>query len=280
MVELRQCFRPRKGFVYIQADFDGLELRTLSQVCKTLLGFSHLGDALNAGQDPHLGIASTVLQQPYDSLISRKEEPVVVNARQVGKVANFGFPGGLGGDKLVYFAKKAYKVTITEQEAWALKRTWFVTWPEMPKYFDLIKKALEVGNGTLEQLFTKRLRGGLLFTNGANTLFQGLGADATHRAGWYLSKACYVERQSPLFGSRIVNYPHDEFIIETRDRPEAHDAAIETKRLMLKGANEFLPDVPAKTTPCLMRVWSKKAKPLYNAQGRLIPWEPEGFEYD
>jgi len=55
------------------------------------------------------------------------------------------------------------------------------------------------------------------------------------------------------------------------DGPQAHDVAIELGRLMLLGANEFLPDVPARVEPLLARCWSKKSKPVYS-NGRLVPW--------
>ena len=45
--------------------------------------------------------------------------------------------------------------------------------------------------------------------------------------------------------------------------------------MMVKGANEFLPDVPAKAAPLLARCWSKGAKPRFDANKRLVPWEPK-----
>jgi hypothetical protein len=65
---------------------------------------------------------------------------------------------------------------------------------------------------------------------------------------------------------------HDELIVETNDAPEAHDVAIELGRLMVTGANDFLPDVPARIEPLLARCWSKKAKPTHGSDGRLVPW--------
>ena len=94
---------------------------------------------------------------------------------------------------------------------------------------------------------------------------------------WRICRAQYVERDSPLFNTRTVAFVHDEFVCEG---PEArlHEAAYELARLMREGANLYLPDVPipaAKLKPSGMRRWSKKAVPLFDASGRLIPWAPK-----
>jgi hypothetical protein len=86
-----------------------------------------------------------------------------------------------------------------------------------------------------------------------------------------VSRACYAESASVLYGSRICNMIHDELIVEVTDDESAHDKAIELGRLMVLGANEFLPDVPARVEPLLARCWSKKSKPVFK-DGRLVPW--------
>ena len=101
------------------------------------------------------------------------------------------------------------------------------------------------------------------------------GADATGHAGFLLATGCYVDESSPLFGCRIVNYIHDEFMLEVPDDHRAEPAAKELARVMTIGANQFLPDVPATATPLLARRWSKDAEPTYNEDGALIPWEEE-----
>jgi DNA polymerase I-like protein with 3'-5' exonuclease and polymerase domains len=80
--------------VFLQADYEQLELRTLAQACITLFGFSKLGEALNAGRDPHTEVAARILKKDYEWCIANKKVYEVDMARQTGKVANFGFPGG------------------------------------------------------------------------------------------------------------------------------------------------------------------------------------------
>ncbi len=273
-VGIRECIRPRPGYVYAQADYEGLELHTLAQVCLVLLGQSKLADILNAGRDPHMEVAAKILGVSYEEAISRgTKDPQVYLARQTGKVANFGFPGGLGIKRLVEFAWKLYQVKLTEPEAKILKEVWFSALPEMPYYFEHVNRLPENSIGrTMEQVYVKRYRGGASFCSAANGYFQGLGSDVAKNAGWLISKACYTEPSSVLFGSRIVAFVHDEFLVEVKDDERAHDKAMELSRLMILGADKYLPDVKAKAPPMLMAFWSKQAKTTFNEEGRMIPW--------
>lgn len=268
---------PREGKVFAQGDFSGLELHTLAQVCVTLFGQSHLAEVLNAGLDPHTSVAADILGISYEEAVRRKKigDEELDNARQTGKVLNFGLPGGLGAEKLCLFARKSYGVLLTEDRARELKAQWLDRWPEMRLFFkhvgDLVDE--DTGEALVEQLFSKRLRGGCHYTAAANSYFQGLGADAAKRAHYLVTRACYAEPVNVLYGSRPVNQVHDETILEVDDDSRAHDKAVDLGRLMLLGANEFLPDVPARVEPLLARCWSKKSKPVYK-NGRLVPWQP------
>ena len=288
---IRECFVPRKGRVFAQADYSGLELATLAQACLDLLGHSKLAEMLNAGIDPHSLFASKILGWSYEETHraakdkSHPRHKEADDARQVGKAFNFGAPGGLGMTRkrdgsdatLIVFARKAYGIEITHEDLHEYAKTWHATLPEMQEYFAYVKSLPkgEDGSTTLKQLRSDRIRGGAIYTAACNSFFQGLGADATAHAGWLIAKACYVDRSSPLFGSRIVNYVHDEFIVETDDTARAHEAAEELSRLMVLGASEWIPSIKLAAEPCLMRVWSKDAKTLRDASGRLVPWEPE-----
>jgi DNA polymerase-1 len=274
---IRECFVPRPGYVFAQADYPQLELYTLAQCCVSWIGFSKLAEALNRGLDPHLAMAANILKISYEEAKANKKRSDVDNARQTAKVANFGFPGGLGIEKLILFAKKTYGVVLTPDDASALKRNWFETWPEMPRYFARINSLVDQDTGRVncESLFTERHRGDATYCAACNSGFQGLGADCAKNAAWIISRAAYVESASPLFNARVVAFVHDEFIAEVRDDERASDAAEELARLMVKGANVYLPDVPileSKMEPLLMRRWSKKAEPKRDARGRLIAW--------
>lgn len=278
---IRECFVPRKGKVFLDADYDGLELRTLAQACLKLVGHSKLAEVLNAGKDPHLILAAEMLSIPYAEAerLNDEGDARVDDARQTAKVANFGFSGGLGYEALVSFAWKTYKVRLTEEGAKRLKQQWFSAFPEMVDYFAYINRLCQedpIENlAVVEQLFSKRIRGNIRYTVACNTFFQGLGSDATKNAGWLVAKACYIDKDSPLYGCRIVNYIHDQFLVEC-DEDKAHEACMELSRLMILGASPYLPDVPPTIKkPLVCRCWSKKAKPVRDKSGRLIPWEED-----
>lgn len=270
---VRECFIPRPRWVFASADYLGLELRTVAQVLTAWFGSSRLADVLNAGGDPHLQMAATILGCTYDEAQRRKStgDEEVDTARQVGKVANFGFPGGLGIAKMMDFAASGYGVILTEEKAKTLKEQWLSAWPEFQRYFAKIGAMVDVPYPQIEQLYSHRFRGGVSYTEACNSFFQGLGADAAKAAGWLIAKACYVDRTSVLYGCRIVNFVHDEFILEV---PESigHEAAHELARLMCLGASTWLPDVAPQAEPLLMKRWSKKAKPTW-AEGKLIAWD-------
>jgi DNA polymerase family A len=275
---IRECFIPRAGKVFAQGDFSGLELHTLAQCCVTLFGQSHLAEVLNAGLDPHTAFAADILGITYEEAVRRKGagDEELDNARQTAKVANFGYPGGLGAESLCVFARKSYGILLTEERARELKEQWLARWPEVRLFFHHVSDLVDedTGEAVVEQVFARRWRGGCFYTAACNTYFQGLGADAAKRAHYVVTRACYAEPKSVLYGSRPVNFVHDETILEVDDDSRAHDKAIELGRLMLQGANEFLPDVPARVEPLLARCWSKKSKPVYR-DGRLVPWAPK-----
>jgi DNA polymerase I-like protein with 3'-5' exonuclease and polymerase domains len=143
----------------------------------------------------------------------------------------------------------------------------------MKRFFQHVSDLMDenTGEGQVNQLFSNRIRSGCHYTAAANSFFQGLGADAAKRAHYLVIRACYAEPSSVLYGSRAVNFVHDESILEVDDNELAHDKAVELGRVMLSGANEFLPNVPARVEPLLARCWSKKSKPVFK-EGRLVPW--------
>ncbi len=269
---IRECFVPRPGYVYAAVDFSQLELHTWAQCCLILLGRSRLAEILNAGEDVHSMIGGQILGLPWQEVKRRSDEkePKAYRARQCGKVVDFGCPGGMGADRLVV-AATAYGVTLTRDEAASLKNLWRKLLPEAQPWLDYIARLTEKPDARVEQIFSERFRGGLRYTDAANTFFQGLGADAAKGALWLVSKACYVGRDSALFGSRPVNFPHDEVIAEVPEEL-GHECLQEIERLMIEGATPWLPDVPPRVEGVLMRRWSKQAKRI-EQDGRVIAWQ-------
>lgn len=84
-VGIRECFVAREGTYFADNDFSGLELCTVAQVCMDILGHSKLGEALNAGKDPHLMMGANLLKISYEEAQHRKHEKEVKKARQLAK---------------------------------------------------------------------------------------------------------------------------------------------------------------------------------------------------
>src|SRR5690606_1971186 len=153
------------------------------------------------------------------------------------------------------------------------KFKWLAMWPEMRRYFNLVGSMCATGKTTIVQLFSDRVRGDCSYTQACNSYFQGLGADATGLALYEIMRECY-SGQGALSVCRPVNYIYDEFILEVPSDVEIANAAATELVEKSMVANEFLPDVPLrKDKPVLMTRWTKKAEPVYNEQGLLIPYE-------
>ena len=284
---VRDCFVPRTGRIFASVDYSTLELCTLAQVCLDLFGFSAMADALHAGRDLHLQMAANILGVDYDEVLRRHKakDPQVKEMRQLAKAANFGYPGGLGAASFQTYAAATYNVTVTEDESRALKQQWLEAWPEMRNFFDHVGKQLQMRDSfDLVQPRSGRVRGGVGYCDGCNSHFQGLAADGAKAALFYIQQEAYTgrsalwegEAESPLFGCRMVAFIHDEFVMEV---PEAlHLAQAAVSRLvdvMVRGMAIYVPDVPIKAEPTLMRRWYKEADPVWDEQGNLLVWEPK-----
>ena len=273
---IRECFVPRQGWVYIDADYPMLELHTWAEACTCLVGHSRMAQVLGEGGDPHLQVAADILGATYAEALERRKahDPEIDNTRNAAKVANFGFPGGLGPETFVEYAATSYKVYLTLDQAKALKEMWLRSWPEARPYFEIVSRVVDE-IGSVQQLYSNRYRGGITYTKACNTYFQGLGADIAKHAGYLIAHACYTQEASPLYGSRPVNFVHDQFIVETLDNANAHDAAMAVAQIMHEATLPFLKCVTMRPVePLLCRRWSKKAKPVF-VEGRLVPWDTE-----
>lgn len=272
---VRECFVPRQGWWYAIADYSYIELVTLAQTCLDWFGFSRLADAINAGIDPHLDMAASILGIPYDEAKRRKDDPRIAAMRQAAKAYNFGFPGGLGPAKMIDYARASYGVVMTLDEAKQRREDWYRKWPEMRRYHDRIGQATETGETLIVQAVSGRRRGGCGFTAAANSFFQGRTADGAKRAGWLLSRECYLPSDSPLYGSRIVAFVHDEFIVEAPIE-NAPRVAARLAEVMIAGMREYVPDVKVSVEAVLVDRWYKGAKPVHDAAGNLSLWRPKG----
>jgi hypothetical protein len=270
----RECIVPRPGYVLCSIDFNMAELVSLAQVCVWLLGESRLGEVLNEGKDPHSMMGATLLRIAYEDFVKRRKsgDPEAKLYRDRSKGPNFGLPGGMGPDGLVRYMRSG-GIFITREEAVTLIEAWHDTWPEMSDYFDIIKQI-----DTVEQFVSKRIRGGASYCARANSLFQGLTSDAVKACALPLARECYVEEDSPLFGSRNVLMIHDEYLFELWEET-AHEAAYRARDIMVETYQAYTPQIKIGASPALMRKWTKGADEVFDKNGWLVPWDdPEVYD--
>ncbi len=170
----RKVADPWQVWCYLSCDYAALELCTLAQ-CIINLGFeSEMGKAINAGQDLHTRLGSSIGGWSYEEGMAKKKakDPQMLALRQTSKPVNFGCPGLMGPPKMVFTARKdgvyfceladgwagekgrgcaqhprvvtygskghAYAIAPTCERCLALakeyKEAWYATWPEMREY--------------------------------------------------------------------------------------------------------------------------------------------------
>jgi hypothetical protein len=260
-----------------------MELCTWAQCCIWVTGGSRLAEVLNAGGDPHTNVAASLAGISLDEALAimRGErgdqalEDFKDKFRQTGKIFNFGFPGGMGAKTLRKQARAEYKVHLSLEQCIQGRQVWRKTWPENFPYFKWINGLVGNSTATVTHFLSGRVRGNIPYTVTCNTFFQGLAADAAKHVGFLISQECYTVRESPLYGSRVVLFAHDEFGLEVPDHPEkAHLAAQRVSHLMETRGRDYVPDVRLRAEPVLSLRWSKRAKPKYH-NGLLVPYDRE-----
>jgi len=107
-----------------------------------------------------------------------------------------------------------------------------------------------------------------------NSHFQGLVADIAKEALYLVSRECYVEPTSPLFGYRPVFFVHDEIDIEGPLDGLA-EAGERMREIALEVACRWAPAVPWEGDVALALRLYKGAKEVRDESGRLVVWRPE-----
>ena len=270
---IRDAFVPRSGNVFCSVDYDTIELRALAYVHRMWFGKSSLADAFDRSLDPHLSLGASLMGIPYHEAEKRRDDPVVKTMRQLGKLANFGYAGGLGPHAFVSYAKN-FGVNVTMEQSQDLRQQWFDQWPEMTLYFKKIGRETRRGECVVVQEGSGRVRGGCSFTVASNTQFQGLTACGAKAALFNLYKEIYTgDNKSSLSSVRPVIFLHDEIIAEG-PAESSHLWAQEIVRIMVETMEKYIPDIPITCEAVLMNRWHKDAKPVYDQNGRLMIWEP------
>jgi len=302
----RSCIKPRAGHIFIIADYSNAELRTLAQAHLNEGRASRLADEYqrNPHFDPHLFMAVRILGGlTYDqglAILSDKTHPqykTLKEKRQLSKIANFGYAGGLGAEQFIDYAK-GYGTKLDVDAATDLRDQWLETWSEMSDYFDkrgaMLRDAEErdllervdalnkSSKGRREKSVssddwncvyrfksTGRVRYLRKFTIACNTPFQGIASDGAKEALNEVFMQCFFSPSSPLYRCKPVLFVHDEIVLEVPfdGSAQAHraatDAALTLSQIMVTGMEKHTPDIPAVAEPCLSYEWTKDAESVF-----------------
>jgi DNA polymerase-1 len=183
-------------------------------------------------------------------------------------------------------------------QAEVIKDGYLSQWKEIRPYWRFVMQELSA-NDEITQYVSNRVRGSPHGPAAANSYFQGLAADGAKRAVIGLTAEMYmrgpaleaslarkegqVERlkalwgsnmESPLYGSRLPNFVHDETFTELLRR-NLHDAAYRQAEVMVEKMREVVPDVLVKVEPAAMYFWDKSADAKFDDEKKLIPWVPK-----
>lgn len=277
---IRELYRPPEGYAFVDSDYSTVELVALAQVCLDLFGHSAMADAINEGKDLHLVTAAQIMGIPYEEALARytAKDPEVKGKRQLSKVINFGFPGGMGPDAFVEFAL-GYGLVLDRDFVAELKQVWFDAYPEMKDYFAYISQLAGTGETfDLTQLRSGRVRGGCRYTAACNSLFQGLAADGAKRALRAIVRECFLpplpgEAPSPLYGCLVHAFVHDEVLLSA-PIARVHEAAVRLEEIMVECMRYYMPDVAVRVETEASDRWSKSAERVVDENGRLQVWTP------
>lgn len=274
---VRECFVPRPGKVFVDVDYDTLELRTFAQVLLEMVGGKTLAEQYQKDPDfdPHTRLASRIIGIEYEQglALKKKGDTQLKDMRQMSKCGNFGYAGGMGPKTMVDYAWKSYGVKMDLDQSKKLKQDWVASIPEVAAYFKICSNlTANQKRATIKQLYSGRIRGGMVFTDVANGFWSGLAADGVKFASWNVVKACYVLPENIMFGTRPVVMIHDQLMSEC-DEEIAAEVGAEQARIMTESMQVFTPAVPSRASPQLMRRWRKDAEPVFDDNGRLMVYD-------
>lgn len=211
---LRKVFKPKQGYVFIDADYSQIELRVLAHISQD----EHMLEAFKNGEDIHKQAASKVLGIPIEEV--SKEQ------RSNAKAVNFGIVYGISDFGL------AEQLGISRKEAKKYIEQYLEKYNGIDKFMkEVVEEAKE--KGYVETLFNRRRNIPELASNnymvrqfGAraamNTPIQGTAADIMKLAMVNLNK----ELEETKLDAKIILQVHDELILEVSEKDKEQAKAL------------------------------------------------------
>jgi hypothetical protein len=137
----REMYTAHPGYLLVTIDYNFIELCTLAQICEMRYGDSTLARVIREGVDPHAYTASIFSKLEFSEFMKYKDSPLEEERtfykvqRQKAKAINFGIPSGLSSRGLEEYARSAYGVEFTKEEAVEFINILInVVYPELSEY--------------------------------------------------------------------------------------------------------------------------------------------------
>lgn len=200
---IRKAFLPKKGFIFVDADYSQIELRVLAHMS----GDEKLIEAYRQAEDIHRITASQVFHIPFDEVTDLQ--------RRNAKAVNFGIVYGISSFGL------SQDLSISKKEAAEYIERYFETYPKIKGFLDgLVDEAKEKGYVTtmfgrrrpvpelsssnfMQRSFGERVA--------MNSPIQGTAADIIKIAMIRVHDRLIEEQLQ----SRLILTVHDELLVET-----------------------------------------------------------------
>jgi hypothetical protein len=297
---VRECFVPRTGYAFIEADVEALEMVTLAQVEIWLNNDWRKAKQINSGIDLHCLTGSAYAGMGYNEFfrLAKGEDPVthvkcpadklMKKKRDMCKVPGFGKPGGMADRTLVGFARTSYGIKLgstddnprpsrEESEAAAvhLCNFWRKANPNDQDYLDRMRETrgqdgmyhVIIGHPSIGSVVR---RGKATYCAACNSPFQGLGALVAGEVTFELQRRCYAVPGSALYGCRMVMQAYDAWLLECLiDR--VTEAAEELTHVIETYGARKVPDVQLRAPASASATWSKSAERVVR-DGQLLIW--------
>lgn len=214
--------------------------------------------------------------------------------RTFAKPTGLGYPGGLGPDTFIDFARSPYGVIVNHDQAVELRDIWRVTYPEAPMYLEYINEhcydptsaGMVDDDGKPLRLYRYTSPLGMVRSRAAYcAAANGYGlqtpeAEGMKLACFALQRACWDRSiGSKLYGRVFpIVMIHDEIVGEVLWEPgsekETGELLDEVGRIMVTEMKKVVPDVKVKTEGVCMKRWYKEPDDA-KAAGDLIWKSPE-----
>lgn len=235
---LRRAFRAEKSRVIVKADFSQIELR----IAAVISGEERMISAFHRGEDLHSLTAAQVLGKSLDQ-VTRED-------RQLAKGLNFGLLYGMGPERLREYLKKEYGIQLSLDEAIALRKRFFRSFPNLRVWhWSQGKGETEVWTLGGRKRVTDR------FTEKLNTPVQGTGAD-----GLKVALALLWERKEKVRNTFPILAVHDELVVDAPEE-EAEEALAWLTTAMKEGMGNILQGVPVEVEGGIFHDWGVSPVP-------------------